>query len=102
PKTRPGWAGGSVLARCRPEEAESFAARRAPEEGPMHFVVTAVPNLPDHSLNLDVWDGCHAMQAAMELTRNAEVLRLLSSRFAGRKTALRMKNLRVRGAPSAI
>ena len=38
-----------------PEEAEFFVARRAPDEGSMHFLAIAAPNLPAfaHILCLD-------------------------------------------------
>ena len=74
--------------RCHPEEAESFAARRAPDEGPMHFLdVSGGKTLPDLVTRFHAgFEPILRVRAA----RNAWVLRLLSSRFAGRKTALRM------------
>jgi hypothetical protein len=63
--------------RVSPEEGESFAARRAPDEGPMHSLAMVAPDyahVPSAWIRkMDVM-GCTA--------RNAQVLRLLSPCFA--------------------
>ena len=71
------------------EEMKSFAARRTPDEGSRYSGRSQGQNGP-----CALTAGSDAtVLVRVEVERNAQVLRLLSSRFAGRKTALRMTSL---------
>jgi hypothetical protein len=76
-----------TFTRCHPEEAESFATRKDPDEGLC---------IPDNGggKTCQIWRCAFTLDLSLDcklrMARNARVFRLLSPRFGWRKTALRM------------
>src|SRR5580693_1087468 len=102
PKTRLGWAGGSGFARCRPEQAESFAGRKGSRRRTHAFPgdSSAKPERPVSQFGWMRWLPCDASgDGANEECRGPS---LAFVPLRGTKDCPQMANLRVRGAPSAI
>jgi len=79
------WLLWHLLWICHPEEAETLATRRSPDEGPMNSPSDSSSRpYPDLLCLFTTSRKVRAIQPLLKRARNAPVLRLLSSGFAGR------------------